>query len=100
METNATTTTAASAATTSSTTFNVGDKFKAVVKGFRYTADWALLVVDLNGKNESIIIGDKFSNPISQMAALKGLSCEFTFRQYKTSNGNTYPQFSLDCLSF
>jgi hypothetical protein len=95
METNTVVTPAANAATT----FKAGEKFVKTIKGFSYGMDWAFLTVDIDGKNQSIIIGDKHSYPIQQLIGLKGLSVEFTFNQYVTKNGNTYPQFRLECIT-
>ena len=82
------------------TSYEEGKKYSASIKGFNYRGDFAMLVVDMNGKNESLIVGTKQDNPIQQIIGLKGLTAEFTYRGMKNVAGKDYPRFSLDCISF
>jgi hypothetical protein len=79
-------------------TFKSGTKYTANIKGFRYGSIYAFLIVTLQGKDQSLIVGEKVDNPIRELVALKGLSADFTFKQYKTVNDVEYPQFTLDCI--
>ena len=87
--------------TTKDIAANAATSFTKQVKGFTYVKDYACITVELDGKAEKIIIGDKMNFPMSDMFQLKSAeSVSFTEREPKTVNGTTYRRFSLDSINF
>lgn len=75
--------------------------FTKSVKGFTYIKDYAAITVELDGKTEKVLIGDKQNFGMQDMFQLKSAeSITFTEREPKTVNGIEYRRFSLDSINF
>lgn len=77
-----------------------GKTYTFAAKGFRYNNSFAFLVIEVEGKNESVILGTKSEFPISEMMALKGNSIELTYKGTKNVNGVDYTQLRLECIAW
>ena len=75
--------------------------FTKTVKGFTYIKDYAAITVELDGKTEKVLIGEKQNFPMQDMFQLKTAeSITFSEREPKTVNGVEYRRFSLDSINF
>lgn len=75
--------------------------YNGLIKGFRYTNDYAMVVITINDANASCILGTKSEFPIKDMMELKACgSVDVKYKGVKNVNGVDYPKFGIESINF
>lgn len=92
---------AAAVANAANAALTVDTEYSMTVSGFTYIRDFAVIRGRVNGNNESCIIGDKLSFPMSDMFMLRQAgNIKVMYKGEKVVNGKTYNQFWLMEIGF